>query len=63
MSDTQSESGPGRITDIKRCSRCKEHKAREAFANSPVTRDGKQNWCRQCHKDHRLAKIAERATA
>lgn len=46
------------ITDIKHCSKCKEHKPRDAFANSPVTKDGKQSWCRQCHKAHRLAKKA-----
>jgi hypothetical protein len=63
MSDTPSESGPGRITDLKHCSRCKEHKPREAFAKSPLTRDGLQSWCRQCHKDHRAAKIAAKAVA
>lgn len=46
------------ITDFKRCSKCKDTKHRDLFAAKTAAKDGKQDWCKQCVKDHRAAKIA-----
>ncbi|MFI7292436.1 endonuclease VII domain-containing protein [Streptomyces sp. NPDC050121] len=45
---------------LKRCSRCKEHKPRAAFASNKSARDGLQAYCRECwtayHQARQLAK-------
>ncbi|MFC7810306.1 MULTISPECIES: endonuclease VII domain-containing protein [Streptomyces] len=44
----------------KRCSRCKQHKPRAAFARNKAMRDGLQAYCRECaaayHQQRQLAK-------
>ncbi|MFH8978929.1 endonuclease VII domain-containing protein [Streptomyces sp. NPDC017890] len=44
----------------KRCSRCKEHKPRAAFARNKAMRDGLQAYCRECaatyHQERQVAK-------
>lgn len=46
--------------NAKRCSRCKEHKPRAAFAKNKSMRDGLQAYCRECaaayHQQRQLAK-------
>ncbi|WP_433449224.1 endonuclease VII domain-containing protein [Streptomyces sp. CA-142005] len=45
---------------VKRCSRCKQHKPRAAFARNKAMRDGLQAYCRECwaayHQARQLAK-------
>ncbi|MEF9902774.1 endonuclease VII domain-containing protein [Streptomyces sp. P9-A2] len=45
---------------MKRCSRCKQHKPRAAFARNRAIRDGLQVYCRECaaayHQERQLAK-------
>ncbi|MEU1178460.1 endonuclease VII domain-containing protein [Streptomyces sp. NPDC005820] len=45
---------------VKRCSRCKEHKPRAAFAQNKSMRDGLQAYCRECasayHQQRQVAK-------
>jgi hypothetical protein len=50
----------GRITDIKYCGRGKHHLHRDEFSESTVTKDGKQDWCKQCMKLYRAAKKASK---
>ncbi|MFE9705632.1 endonuclease VII domain-containing protein [Streptomyces sp. NPDC005930] len=44
----------------RRCSRCKEHKPRAAFARNKAMRDGLQAYCRECaaayHQERQVAK-------
>lgn len=40
------------MSEIKRCSTCKEYKPLDDFANNRAMKDGKQNCCRECHKSH-----------
>ncbi|MFG3249139.1 endonuclease VII domain-containing protein [Streptomyces sp. NPDC048187] len=44
----------------RRCSRCKEHKPRAAFARNKAMRDGLQAYCRECaaayHQEGQVAK-------
>ncbi|MEU7039883.1 endonuclease VII domain-containing protein [Streptomyces varsoviensis] len=44
----------------KRCSRCKEHRPRAAFAANKSSRDGLQAYCRECwaayHQERQLAR-------
>lgn len=49
-----------RITDFKHCCKCKSHKLRADFSESTWAKDGKQPWCKQCTKLHRLAKKASK---
>jgi hypothetical protein len=46
--------------DAKRCSRCKQHKPRAAFAKNKSMRDGLQAYCRECaaayHQQRQVAK-------
>lgn len=49
-----------RITDIKHCCKCHCHKPRTDFSESTWAKDGKQPWCKQCTKLHRLAKKASK---
>ncbi|MER6535070.1 endonuclease VII domain-containing protein [Streptomyces sp900105755] len=45
---------------MKRCSRCKEHRPRAAFAGNRRARDGLQTYCRECwatyHQARQIAK-------
>ncbi|MCC8339170.1 endonuclease VII domain-containing protein [Streptomyces sp. R1] len=44
----------------RRCSRCKDHKPRAAFARNKAMRDGLQAYCRECaaayHQERQVAK-------
>ncbi|MFF2202628.1 endonuclease VII domain-containing protein [Streptomyces sp. NPDC058145] len=50
----------GSEESVKRCSRCKEHKPRAAFAQNKAMRDGLQAYCRECaaeyHQQRQVAK-------
>lgn len=37
----------------KTCSKCKEYKALDNFANNKRTHDGKQNYCKECAKQYK----------
>jgi hypothetical protein len=52
-----------KITDFKRCCRCKCHKHRDEFSESTVTKDGKQDWCKQCMRAYRAARKAAKEVA
>jgi len=45
---------------VKRCSRCRQHKPRAAFARNKAMRDGLQAYCRECvaayHQQRQVAK-------
>lgn len=46
--------------DHKHCSRCKQFKREDDFANNVQAKDGKQRWCRACvHAYHTERKVAE----
>jgi hypothetical protein len=49
-----------RITDFKHCGRCRSHKHRDLFSESTTTKDGKQDWCKECMKLYRAAKKASK---
>ncbi len=40
------------MEELKRCSRCKQYKAYDAFATKRIARDGKQYWCKACRKTY-----------
>lgn len=40
------------------CSRCDTVKPRTAFADQKGSSTGKQKWCKDCHRDYRIARAA-----
>lgn len=38
--------------EVKKCSRCQEHKPRTAFASNKSMRDGLQAYCRECSAEY-----------
>ena len=51
----------------KRCPRCGRDLPKEAFGKNRATKDGFQNWCKECtnaqNKEHRAAKASARNQA
>lgn len=36
----------------KRCVRCEQVKSLSDYARSKATKDGRQSWCRECHREY-----------
>lgn len=45
------------ITSMKFCSRKKHHVPRTEFNSHQYTRDGLQQWCRQCESEYRKQRL------
>lgn len=45
---------------MKMCSKCKSEKDKGEFYNSNVTKDGLNAWCKDCEKEYRRQRYAQR---
>lgn len=47
---------------MKTCSRCFQQKLEEEFDRERAKNDGRQSWCRECHNEYALVRLARNIT-